>query len=285
MVIAVFAAALLSAPAAAQDFYGGASASLIYSESDELLEVDEIIDSSALVGRAFAGARWNPDGDTSRIQVSSSLFNYFERRDRWSNAVEAEQQVRLGKATRLGLEVSAASNIATLERRSTDQLAGSARLVTEAGAHRFGLTAALRRRSYDDSSARSWSPLAEADYRYRFGRYNYLDLEARQEAVDSESELFDYRRTSLAAYYTHPLARDTRVRVGAAGRWWQWDARLTPGGERQRDRVFVPQIRLTHALSRALDIEVDYRHVSRRSNNALLERNGNRVAATARVQF
>lgn len=288
MRIATSAAVMLGvwvpSAASAQDLYGGASASAVYSSSGDLLE-EEVIDSSALVGRVYSGARWNADGDTSRIQASSNYYNYLDRKDRWSNLLEAEQQLRISRSTRIGVEISAGSKISTLEARSADQLAARARLVLEPGDHRFTLNAGLRHRYYDGSAVRSWSPILEADYRYRFGRYRYFDLEVRREVVDSSSASLDYRRTSLGAFYTHPFGGDTRVRLGVASRHWNWESRLAPNGNRLRDRVFVPQARLATSLSNKLNLELDYRHFRRRSNDEGLERNGNRLAATLRVEF
>lgn len=285
----LFASAGLAtaSPALAQDFYGGASASAIYSTSDADDPEDEI-DGSAMVTRGYAGARWNPKGDVTRVQASSSYFGYLEqgRQDRWSNALEAEQQLRLGAKARLSAELSAASNIWTLERRSADQLAGTARLTLEPDKrNRVSLAASMRRRYYDGLAARSWSPFVEVDYRYRFGSWHFLALEARHETNDSDLDRLDYRRLSVSGFYTHPLRRDTRIRGGVVHRRWSWDKRQATNGDRLRDRSLTPQVRLTHEFGRRLDLELDYRRLFRSSNDQSRERGGHRVAATLRAQF
>ncbi len=277
---------VLAAPVSGQsDVYGGASVSGIYSSSSGLV-FDEDSDGSAIVGRGYAGVRWRPDGDTTRLQGSSTYYAYLSgRKDRWSNAIEAEQSIVVGKGVALSVEGSAATNISTLEARSVDQLAAITRLTAETGDHRFIIGAGVRRRSYDGSDARSWSPLAEVDYRYRLGRYRYLDLDARYERTDSDLDIDDYRRLSLAAYYTHPIGRDTRVRAGIAHRRWRWDERLTLSGADQRDQLWLQQARMTHSISDRFDLEADYRRIIRRSNNDALDRNGHRLAATVRARF
>lgn len=271
-------------PALAQETYGGAWLSGIYSSSENAIE-DEEIDGSAIAGRVHGGLRWNPGGDTTRIEAASSYYAYFERDDRWSNAIEIEQQFRAGDRVRIGFEAAAATNVSTLEARSVDQLSGAARVRYEAGPSRLILSGGTRRRDYDHVDARSWAPFVDADYRHRLGRYQYIDVEARHEWIDSNLNSLDYRRLRLAAFYTHPLGGETRLRVGAAHRRWSWDERLTAAGAPLRDRIWVPQARITHGLAEDIDLELDYRRVIRRSNDPQFDRDGNRLAATVRIQF
>lgn len=274
-------------PATASDIYGGASTSAVYSTSD-LEDGEDGLDGSAIVTRGYAGVRWDPRGDVTRLQVSSAYFGYLNegRDDRWSNVLEAEKQLRLGDKARLSLEASAASNIWTLERRSADQLAGAARLTLEPNRrHRVSVAGGLRRRYYDGIDARSWSPVLEADYRYRFGSWNFLALEARHERNNSDRQTLDYRRLSLSAFYTHPLGRDTRVRAGIVHRRWKWDERFAPDGDRLVDASLTPQLRLTQEVSRRVDLELDYRRLFRSSNDDSRDRNDHRLAATVRAEF
>lgn len=256
----------------------------IYSNDSRSGE-DEELDGSALVARGYAGIRLNPDGNSTRLQGSSSYFAYLDRDDRWSNAVEGEQMLRLGPNLTLGVEASAATNLLTLERRSTDQTGLSARLRFEPGDHRVTVGAGNRRRWYDKSSVRSWAPFVEAEYRYRIGSWHSIEVEGRTERVNSDVDTLDYNRQAISAYYLRPLGRDTRVRLGLTHRRWTWQERFTLTGDRRRERLWLPQVRLTHELGRDFEIELDARRVIRRSNDARLEREGNRLAATLRKTF
>ena len=281
----ILLAALLAGPAwAAPDPYGGVSLSGIYAE-DEPRGEDEELDGSALVARGFVGVRLDPDRNTTRLQASSSYYGYLDRKDRWSNAAEAEQQLRLGQDFALSIEGSGATNLLTLERRSTDQAGIATRLRFEPGDHRLTVGAGSRRRWYDGSNARSWAPFAEVEYRYRLGSWHAIEIEARTERINSTLDTLDYSRNAFSAYYLRPLGRNTRVRFGLTHRRWTWDQRFAPDGERRRERLWLPQIRLTQELGRDLDLELDARRVIRRSNDDRLEREGSRVAATLRKTF
>lgn len=275
-----------AAPAAAgtQEPYAGMSLSGIYSTETSLADTEEL-DGSALVARAYAGVRLNPRANTTRLQAATNYFAYFERKDRWSNAVEAEQVLRLGRNVSFSIEGSAATNVLTLERRSTDQAGLAARLRVEPGDHRVLIGAGTRRRWYDDSDARSWAPFIEAEYRYRIGSWHSIELEGRIERVNSNVDTFDYDRLAVSAYYTRPLARRTRVRAGITHRRWTWDERFTPTGDERRERLWLPQLRLTHELGGDLDLELDARRVIRRSNDDNFDRTGTRLAATVRKTF
>lgn len=279
--------ALAACPAHAQtDLYGGASLSGIYASSSARI-LDEEIDASALVARGYAGVRLGRHRAT-RLQVGSNYHLYLGDgpANRWSNSAEIEQRFVLGDKFSVAFEGAGATNISTLEARSADQLAARARLVVEPNQdNRFTLTAAARRRDYDGSAAHAWAPMIEGDYRRRLGRYQYIDLESRFERVNSNADVFNYRRLSVAAFYTHPVGRETRLRAGLAHRRWSWDERLTSDARPLRDRIWVPQARLTHAISDRFDLEFDYRRPLRRSNDNAFEREGHRLAATVRTNF
>lgn len=281
---------MVSGAAAAAEPFGNVALTGLYADSDQSNSEfdDEETQGSAIVPRVTVGTRWGDDkkGDESRIQFTSAYYNYFERKDRWYNAIEAEHVFRLSDTARFGLEGAGALNTSTIEARSADQLSLAGHLALEPNeTNRVRFTGAVRRRFYDDTAARSWAPLAEVDYRHRFGRYQYLVLTVRKEWTNSSNERFDYRRTSLEGFYTHPIGQKTRFRAGIIARWWKWDARFTPAGEKRHDRLFTPQVRLTHEPTKTIALELDYRRLIRRSNDATFDRSGNRLAATVRYQF
>ena len=277
------ASAANAGPTSAEPF-GRIALSGIYASEASQAD-DEELDGSALVARGDAGVRFNPRGNVSRVQVTTNYYSYSTRKDRWSNGLEAEQTFRLGKGLNISLEGAAATNLLTLESRSTDQmrLAGQASL--ESGNHRFTLGAGTRRRWYDRSDATSWSPFGDVAYRYRFGSWHLLEIEARGESVNSDLDKLDYKRFAMSAFYTRPLNRVTRIRAGVTHRRWSWDERLTADGNQRRERLWLPQLRLTRQLGDRFEFELDYRRIIRRSNDPNFDRNGNRLAATIRKDF
>ncbi len=278
-----FASAASAGPTSADPF-GRVSLSGIYASETSQAD-DEELDGSALVARGDVGVLFNPRGNTSRIQATSSYYSYFTRKDRWSHNLEAEQSFRLKKGLTVSVEAAAATNVLTLESRSADQLRLAGEAALESGKHRFTVGAGTRRRWYDRSNATSWAPFANLAYRYRFGSWHFVEIEARAEKVNSDLNRLDYQRLILAAFYTHPLDRKTRIRAGLAHRRWSWDERFTPDGSQRRERLWLPQLRLTRQLGDRLELELDYRRVLRRSNDPNFVRDGNRVAATLRKDF
>lgn len=264
--------------------FGRASLSGVYS-SETAQADDEELDGSALVARGDIGVRFDPRRNMTRLQATSSYFGYFTRDDRWSNSLEAEQLFRLQKGLSVSVEGAGATNLLTLESRSTDQLRLEGRAIMETGNHRFAVGGGTRRRWYDRSNATSWAPFGEIGYRYRFGSWHMLELEARAERVNSNLDTLDYKRLALSSFYTHPLNRRTRVRAGLTHRRWIWDERRTAAGDRRRERLWLPQLRVTHDVTNRLELELDYRRILRRSNDPNFDRDGNRLAATLRKSF
>jgi hypothetical protein len=284
LVVAASVVATARPAAAAPDFYGAYSLGAIYS-GDAAQTVDEELDASAAIGRIYGGLRLNPEEDETRIELSTGYFGYLTRDDRWTNRIEVEQTLKLGESASLSMEVSGATNIITLERRGADQagVAGSLRL--DSGNHRMTFAAAGRRRWYDADNATSWASQVGAAYRYRIGSWHSAELRATIDRVDSNLDTLDYERLQLVAYYTRPLAKRTRARAGLAHRRWTWGNRLAPDGSERSERLWVPQIRLTHRLAGAAGVELDYRYVIRRSNDDRFDRDGHRLAITFRNAF
>ncbi|WP_126173413.1 hypothetical protein [Altericroceibacterium xinjiangense] len=280
---AVIAGGLANPALAAPDPYGGVSVGGVYS-SDAARTVDEELDGSAIVGRAYAGVQFDPAGDTTQIEVSSGYYGYTTREDRWTNRLAVDQLVRLGDGVQLGIEAAGSTDIITLERRGTDQASLAGQLQVERSDHRAALETGLRRRWYEDG-AKSWAPYVEASYRYRIGSWHNVVATVRKEWTEADRDTLDYERLIAGAYYTRPLARRTRVRAGLVHRRWTWDQRFAPGGDTRRERLWIPQARLMHGLSRDDSIDLDYRRVLRRSNDDRFDRDGNRLTLTFRHAF
>jgi hypothetical protein len=283
LVALCLASAANAGPTGAEPF-GRIALSGIYASETSQAD-DEELDGSALVARGDFGVRVNPRGNVTRLQATSNYYRYFSRKDRWSNGLEAEQTFRFGKGVIISLEGAATSNVLTLESRSTDQVRLGGQVSAESGNHRFTAGAGTRRRWYDQSAATSWAPFGDLAYRYRFGSWHLLELEARAEAVNSQLDTLDYKRLVLSAFYTRPLNDATRIRAGMTHRRWSWDERLTPSGDRRRERLWLPQLRLTREFGDHFQLDLDYRRIIRQSNDPSFDRKGNRFAATVRKDF
>lgn len=264
--------------------YGGYSIAGVYS-SDAARTTDEELDGSAVVGRAYAGVSFDSGGNETQVQVSSGYYAYFTREDRWTNRLEATQIFEVSDTVQLFAQAAGATNLVTLERRGTDQAGLEAGIRLEKGDHRATLSGAMRRRWYDDGDARSWSPRIGAEYRYRIGSWHSVEVGAFSESVDSDLDTLNYERLQFAGYYTRPVADRTRLRAGLLHRRWEWDGRFAPDGANRRERLWIPQLRLTHRLRDEMSVDLDYRHVIRRSNDERFDRSGNRVAVTFRNSF
>jgi hypothetical protein len=272
-----------AALAAGEDPFGELSVGVIASDNGG--QESEDLQSSSAVLEGTVGLRVGPAARQTRIQATSTYYAYFQKKDRWRNSAEVEQSLRLGKGAELSVEAGADSNLLTLERNSTDQLRLAGQLRLEDGPHRLTVAGGIRRRFYDENSARSWAPYFDLGYRYRIGSWHFVELTSRIEKVDSDFDRFDYRRFAVSGYYTHPLGKKMRLRAGLTRRRWTWDGRLAPDGSKLRERLWLPQLRLTRDLSHHLALELDYRRVMRRSNDASRERNGNRFAVTLSRAF
>ena len=114
IIVALFCLCLTSAANAgptSADPFGRVSLSGVYA-SETTQADDEELDGSALVARGDVGVRLNPKGNVSRLQASSSYYAYSTRLDRWSNSLEAEQSIRVGKGLVLSIEGTAATKSA-----------------------------------------------------------------------------------------------------------------------------------------------------------------------------
>lgn len=274
----------IASPVEAQtEVYGGYAIEAIYS-ADAAQTLDEDLDGSAIVGRVSGGVRFGPERDTIRVEASSNYYSYFSRKDRWANSIEAEKTFTLSDNTQLFIEAAGANNLITLERRDTDQVSLGGRVRFDKGVHRATIGTALRKRWYNDG-ANAWSPTLRGDYRYRIGSWHFVEFRAVADQVNSNIDRLNYDRLEVASFYTRPFNRTTRLRAGVTHRRWTWDSRFALDGQNRRDRLWIPQLRVVHDLTRNADINLEYRHVIRRSNDNDFDRSGNRISISFRNSF
>ena len=284
---AVLVGAVAACPARAEpDGFARAFVSAVWAEDSALLD-DEDFDSSALIAGLSGG--WEYSKSKTRLQLSSTVVDYTDggRDDRWNNELRLGQELELSDDVDFDGQLVLATEVQTLEFRNADQATLQGRLTWRpSAADRLRLYAAYRTRSYDDAAATNAdAPYFGVEWRRRVDRGAYFELEARHEEVDADRASFDYRRTSLTASYSRTFDDKTRGRAVLGYRTWTYDNRLTPAGRSREDWSLAPELELRRALTAAVDLELNVRHVIRRSNDDRFERDGNRVAVSLAYEF
>lgn len=273
--------------AANPDVFGTASLGKVYSSSEiELTDVD--IHSTAILPRLTAGVRFGDSPTQTQIQVTTAYSEYLSenRENRWYNSLAVSQRVPFSKGISLNLRIGGASNMASLESRSLDQLSGSLELeLRPSNADRITIGGALTRRYYDGSTRNSWAPYLDVEYRRRVGRRKYVQFDARKERVEADDKVFNYERLSTSFSYSQPIAPLTTLGLSLDWRQWTWHGRFTADSANRRDSLLMPGVRINHDISRRMELDLQLRRLIRRSTDDRFDRKGNRVAATLRVSL
>ncbi|HEY0044045.1 MAG TPA: hypothetical protein VGB62_05795 [Allosphingosinicella sp.] len=223
-----------------------------------------------------------------RLSYDSAAYLYEDddRPDRWSNRLALRYGGEVADDFRLSARIAYATNLATLEFRSADQAEVLTMAEYSPGDHRFRLTGGWRWRDYDDSTgSESSGPFAGAEYRYRIARDQFFSTELRYEDIDSDDLRRGYHRTILEAFYQHPLGPETQLRVGGSARWWTFDDRLAPNGERRSDSVLAPELQLLHDFRSGLLLRGRLQYGLRESNDPAEDGDDRRATLTAGYRF
>lgn len=209
---------------------------------------DEEADRSGAILRGEIDYEHDLGGSEIRLSYDTGVYLYRDddRPDRWSNRVALAYAFTPVEDVELSTRLSYASNLATLEFRSTDQAEILGMAEYSPGDHRLRLFGGWRWRDYDDQADSEGSgAFFGGEYRYRLARSRFLTAELRFEDIDSDNPSRGYHRTILEAFYQHPLGTGTRLRLGATARWWEYDGRFVDG-ERRRDSSVGPELDLQH---------------------------------------
>jgi hypothetical protein len=223
-----------------------------------------------------------------RLSYDSAAYLYEDddRPDRWSNRLALRYGGEVADDFRLSARIAYATNLATLEFRSADQAEVLTMAEYSPGDHRFRLTGGWRWRDYDDSTgSESSGPFAGAEYRYRIARDQFFSTELRYEDIDSADLRRGYHRTILEAFYQHPLGSQTQLRVGGSARWWKFDDRVAPNGERRSDSVLTPDLQLLHDFRSGLLLRGRLQYGLRESNDPAEDGDDRRATLTAGYRF
>jgi hypothetical protein len=243
---------------------------------------------SGVILRGGVGYERDYKASSLRLEYDTAVYLYEadERADRWSNRGAVTYTARLAPDVTLTGRGAYASNVGTLEFRSTDQAELLGRLAFSPGDHRLRAWGGWRWRQYDDAvESGGEGPFAGIDYRYRLGRDHYLSSELRYEEIDSDDPRRGYHRTVAELLYQYPLGKRTDVRLGAEARWWEYDGRLAPNGERRKDRAIIPELELRHEFEQGVLLRGQVRYDFRDSNDPEFTADETRATLTGGVRF
>lgn len=249
---------------------------------------EEEVDRSGIVLRGELDYDLDFGSSELRLSYDTGVYLYEDddRPDRWSNRLALRYAIEAADDLELSARLSYASNLATLEFRSTDQIEALATAEYSPGDHRIRLFGGWRWRDYDDDAGSEGDgAVFGGEYRYRLGRSQFLTAELRFEDIDSANDRRGYDRTIASAFYQHPLGRQTRLRVGATARWSDYDGRDAPNGERRRDRAIVPELDLQHDFRSGLLLRGRFQYGLRESNDPEFDGDDRRAILTAGYRF
>jgi hypothetical protein len=205
-------------------------------------------------------------------------------RDRFTASAEFDVE----KDWELQLQARHYDDQVTVEANDTDEWNGSARVTWEPRQpHRVRVQGTWREREYADGllpETKGDGPRVDAQYRYRFGRYHYLAFDLRAESIRSDDPRRGYNRQSGGVTYTHPIGPDLRVRPAVEVIRTRFDGRLTPDGERRRDRLVVPEVELLWWPGK-WRVEAEAKYVFFGSNEPVREREGYRLTLSVGYAF
>ncbi|MDQ4086517.1 MAG: porin family protein [Pseudomonadota bacterium] len=248
---------------------------------------DEEADRSGAILRGELDYEHDFGSGEVRLSYDTGIYLYRDddRPDRWSNTVRLAYAFVPAEDLEFSTRLSYASNIATLEFRSTDQIEAMAMAEYSPGDHRVRVFGGWRWRDYDDEANSDGSgSFFGGEYRYRLGRSRFLTTELRFEDIDSDNPRRGYNRTILEAFYQHPLGTGTRLRIGATARWWEYDGRFVDG-ERRRDSAMAPELDLQHYFENGWLLRSRFQYRFRDSNDPDERADDRRAVLTAGYRF
>ena len=251
---------------------------------------DLVVDGEAISVRGQVGLGIEKRG--LRLRLEADRIEVFRlgdgrpdiSRDRFTATVQTD----IEKDWELQLQARHFDDVVSVEAADTDEWQGSARLTWEPRReHRVRVQGTWREREYDDGTpveATGQGPRVDAQYRRRFGSYHYLAFDLRAEEIRSDDARRGYRRQSVGVAYTRPVAPDLRVRPAIEVLRTRFDGRITPAGERRRDRLVVPEVELLWWPGQ-WRVEAEAKYIFSGSNEPVREREGYRLTLSVGYAF
>lgn len=217
----------------------------VFSEA-QVDEGDEDIDASAIVGEVTAGIKFKSGNTAVEFAGQSEYIEFSDPgfTDRWRHYGRVTVDHDFDPQWNLRARAGKSLRFPSAEYFDIDETEFGLRLRYQpVRAHRFGSSLVWRERSYNDpENSQGSGPRIEGDYRYRFGRYHYLAIDARHEEISSDDPARRYDRQAVAVTYTHPLTDELRIRPKIAYRETAFSGRILQSGEIRTDRQYTPEI-------------------------------------------
>lgn len=249
-----------------------------------------VVDGDALTFRAQVGIDF--EDDDTRFRLEADRIEVVRlgdgRNDTNRDRITAQFDQELNSDWDVQVRGRYYDDLVTAESSDTDELQGSVRVSYEpTRANRFRLRGSWRDRQYDngtDPETNGEGPRVDAQYRHRFGRYNYLTFDLRAESIESDDPRRGYARESAKVSYTQPITPDLRVRPAIEVLKTRFDGRFTPDGERREDELIVPEVEMLWWPGR-WRVEAEAKYIFSDSNLPTREREGYRLTLTVGYVF
>ncbi|MEP3052010.1 MAG: hypothetical protein ABJP48_04620 [Erythrobacter sp.] len=244
-----------------------------------------IVDGDAVTLRAQIGV--DLEDDDTRFRLEADRIEVIRlgdgRSDTNRDRITALFEQEIHEDWEIQLRGRYFDDLVTAESSNTDEIQASARVSYEpTRATRVRLRATWREREYDngdDPQTRGDGPRVDAQYRHRFGRYNYLTFDLRAESIDSADPERGFRRGSAKVSYTQPITPDLRVRPAFEILNTRFDQRFADDGTRRNDTLFAPEVEV-HWWPDDWRVELEAKYIFSNSNVLTRDREGYRVTFT-----
>ena len=249
-----------------------------------------VLDGEAFTLRTQAGL--DLANENTRFRLEADRIDVVRlgegRRDSARDRFTAMVQQKVGKDWEFELRARHYDDYVTAESNDTDEWQGAAMVTYEpVQAHRFRVQATWREREYDRDAGPATTgqgPRFDADYRYRFGRYHYLQFDLRTESIESDDPERGYKRHSAKVSYTQPITPDLRIRPAIEYLDTEFDGRIAPDGARRNDRLIVPEVEALWWPGK-WRVEAEAKYIFTDSNEPARVREGYRVTLNVGYAF
>ncbi|MEL7198068.1 MAG: hypothetical protein AAGL10_07110 [Pseudomonadota bacterium] len=249
-----------------------------------------IVNGDAFTVRAQASL--DLEDDNTRFRVEADRIEVIrldeDRRDTNRDRLTVLVEQELDDNWQIQARARYYDDLVTAESADTDEIQGSVRVRYEKDRkHRVLVRTSWREREYDNGTGPQTNgsgPRVDAQYRRRFGRYNYLTFDLRAEEINSDDPRRGYERESAKVSYTQPITPDLRVRPAIELLKTRFDNRVGSDGEDRSDTLVAPEIE-AHYWPGPWRIEAEAKYIFSSSNLNSREREGYRLTLSVGYVF
>jgi hypothetical protein len=196
--------------------------------------------------------------ETPIDDISSFRLEALARTDRYSTGYGGSAQLRskLGKAVEVSVTGEGTRNAVVLEAPKADQAAVRIGATIREGNTRVEAFARHRWREYDTApgvkdQAKGWQ--FSGRVHQRIGSYHWVEAGVSRDRMKDKTGRYGYRRNTLSADYSLPVARRIRLLLGSEYRRWTYDGRRVGDiatNAKRRDRLIRPEVGIAAGRTR-----------------------------------